>query len=93
MFRQFSDTERRKYATDNGWKFAPDESTGQNHAIPFRFDYVEDDSPSSVTEDFANNIEYFLFNPQRLMKVAPSTHNWIRTRFGDRFRVGKGAKK
>lgn len=93
LFRQFSTTDRRRYALENGWQLITNETTGQKHAAPFRFDYVEEDSTTSVTEDFSNNIEYFLFNPQKILKIAPSTHKWIQSKFGDRFKLGKGVKK
>lgn len=47
--------------------------------------YVEDDGKADPKEDFANNIEHFLFNPNGLKSTTPTAYQWIKWRFGDNF--------
>lgn len=49
--------------------------------------YVADDGRNSQTEDFANNIEFFLFDPAKLKKETPKVYQWIMGHFGDKFKV------
>lgn len=44
--------------------------------------YVEEDGINSPDEDFANNVEYYLFDPDKLKKVTPSAFDWIQTNYG-----------
>lgn len=85
VFRQIPNNLRRKYADEAGWIR---EGDGQSY-LPGRLDYVEEDGPSSVTEDFANNIEYFIFDRKKLQKTAPKVDTWIQKMFGDKLKVGK----
>jgi hypothetical protein len=57
-----------------------------------RLDYVEEDGPSSITEDFFNNIEYFIFERKKLQNTAPKVDAWIQKMFGDKLKVGKESK-
>lgn len=91
LFRQFPDVKRTDYATSTGWKIAISPTTGRYKFIPLRFDYVEEDGPESVTEDFANNIEYHLFEREKLRKTTPKAYDWFGKVFGDKLKLGKGA--
>jgi len=51
------------------------------------FGFVDDDGKISPTEDFANNVEYFLFEPAKLNAVTPGAYRWIEKHFGDRFKI------
>jgi len=46
--------------------------------VPMRDEFVEDDGKEGPNEDFANNIEYFLFRSQSLKMKAPKVYDWIR---------------
>lgn len=50
--------------------------------------FAESDGTISMTEDFANNVEYLLFDPQKLKALTPSLFAWLRTTLGDKFVVG-----
>ena len=54
--------------------------------------YIEDDGGSSHEEDYANNLEHFLYNPDKLKKVTPEAYAWIRKHFGESFKLKKGKK-
>lgn len=88
VFRQIPNDLRRKYADEAGWIRTGD---GQSY-LPGRLDYVEEDGPSSITEDFSNNIEYFIFDRKKLQKTAPKVDAWIQKMFSDKLKVGKGPK-
>ncbi len=46
--------------------------------------YVEKDGDFSPTEDFANNIEYYLFLPAILKSKTPTAFEWIKANLGDK---------
>lgn len=46
--------------------------------------YVEKDGDFSPSEDFANNIEYYLFHPTVLKSKTPAAFEWIKTHLGDK---------
>lgn len=54
--------------------------------------YVAEDGKISPEEDYANNIEYFLFEPEKLKEKTPAAYSWIKKHFGDKFKL-KGGKK
>lgn len=49
--------------------------------------FVQEDGKISPDEDFSNNIEYFLFESDKLKKVTPSAYDWIKRKFGDNFKL------
>jgi hypothetical protein len=53
--------------------------------FPNRDGFVEEDGKNSVDEDFANNIQYFLFNQSALKSKTPKVFDWISKRYGDKF--------
>jgi hypothetical protein len=55
--------------------------------------YVEDDGMESMTEDFSNNVEYYLFDPQTLERKTPKVYEWLKKKFGDNFKIARGAQK
>lgn len=55
-------------------------------------DYVEEDGKMSPSEDFANNLQYYLFHPEKLKRTNPNIFDWIKKRYGDKFSLGKNRK-
>jgi hypothetical protein len=92
LFRRVSDDTRKQYASSVGWKTVKNLRTGKNQFVMMRFNEVEADSSESVTEDFANNIEYYLFDRERLTKKVPEASGWIQKTFGGTFKLGKGVR-
>ena len=92
LYRKFSDTEKDQYRTAAEWLLVRKPGSGEYRLIPNRDDtaYVEDDGLESMTEDFSNNIEYFLFEPKTLQQKTPKVHEWISKKFSDSFKVVKG---
>lgn len=52
--------------------------------------YVRDDGRVSPEEDFANNLEFFLFEPETLKRLTPHAHRWIGEHFGVTFKLRPG---
>lgn len=42
------------------------------------------DGKESPTEDFSNNIEYFMFDVKKLKTFNPSIYEWIERTYGDK---------
>jgi hypothetical protein len=54
--------------------------------------YVADDGLASPEEDFANNVEFFLFDTKKLQKITPKAFEWINKHFSDKFKIGRCRK-
>ena len=54
--------------------------------------YIEEDGKLSHEEDYANNVEHFLYDPDNLKKVTLNAYDWIKKHFGGDFKL-KGSKK
>jgi hypothetical protein len=52
--------------------------------------YVAEDGRISPDEDFANNVEYFLYDPETLKTTTPHAYTWISKHFGANFKLGNG---
>jgi hypothetical protein len=89
MYRRLSDTEKDQYRVAAEWLLPRIPGTGEYQLIPNRDDaaYVEEDGSESMTEDFSNNVEYFLFEPKALQKKTPRVYEWIKKKFGDNFKA------
>ena len=46
--------------------------------------YIEPDGRSSFEEDFANNLEYFIYNSDKLKIITPSAYNWLNNKYGSK---------
>lgn len=90
-YGQLSDKEKQDYRLATGWhtELEPD---GKIYWNGRKDGYVEEDGRFSREEDYANNVEYFLYNPDKLKKVTPSAYDWIKKHFGESFKL-KGGKK
>lgn len=52
--------------------------------------FVEADGKMSADEDFANNIEYYLFEPSKLKNKSPNIQKWIQKKMGNKLKLEKG---
>lgn len=87
MYRIFSKKEKLDYSLKSGWNTEIEKNglvfwKPRNDAAN-----VEPDSKVSREEDFANNIEYFLFQPDLLQKKSPQAYQWIKDKFGDKLKL------
>ena len=85
-YRHLSPEDIKSYTEENGWN-NPKDVGGPNLWIPTRTNYVEPDGHDSPWEDYANNIQYFLFHPAKLRFVTPSAYDWIKHHFDDNFKI------
>lgn len=51
--------------------------------------FVADDGRVSPEEDFANNLEFFLFDTKNLKFKTLNAYNWIENHFGDKLKLRK----
>ncbi|WP_415062794.1 hypothetical protein [Bdellovibrio sp.] len=86
IYKDLSQEKRKDYGFTMNW------FSFQNKYISRMDGYVQDDGRESPEEDFANNIEYYLFEPGELKKVTPNAYRWIQTHFGDKFKLRKGSQ-
>lgn len=54
--------------------------------------YVEEDGRISPAEDYSNNIDHYLYKPDKLKKMTPKAYEWFKTHYGKDFLL-KGASK
>ena len=83
LYRSLPDEVKVQYQTATGWS---KQKLGGVTILSSRdkSKFVDQDGRALPEEDFANNIEYFMFHPKQLQKVTPSAYRWIKKRFGDR---------
>ena len=90
-YDELRETERRDYRHATGWHLELDPE-GTIFWAGRKVGYVEDDGKNSHEEDFANNVEYYLFRPEKLKKITPTTFDWIRKHFGENFKLQRAKK-
>lgn len=55
--------------------------------------FVKEDGKSSPEEDFANNMEFFVFERSRLKSMTPHAEKWFIKKYGDKINRGSGCAK
>ena len=89
-FIDLSEKERQDYRLAT--RYLPKiESDQKIYWVPRKVGYVAEDGKNSTTEDYANNIEYYLFDSDKLKTETPKAYDWIRKHFGSDFGL-KGKK-
>lgn len=82
-----SEEEKLSYQMATGWSDPKKYNLNLKGWIQRKNGYVRDSGKVSPNEDFANNIEYFLFFPEKLKTVTPSAHAWIKNHFHANFKL------
>ncbi len=90
-YEDLNERSRQDYRRATGWHMEL-EPNGKIFWVGRKDDYVEDDGKNSYEEDYANNLEHFLYNPDKLKKVTPSAYDWFKKRFGDKLKFKAGKK-
>ena len=80
-----SQTNQKGYEVAANWLAGPGDSTRPGRDAKT---FTEPDGMNSPEEDFANNVEYLLFDPQKLKTLTPSLLGWLRSFLGDKFVLG-----
>lgn len=73
----------KKYKETSGW-------SGVDGNGYRKGKFVEYDGKSSPEEDFANNVEYFLFDQVALKDKSPDILSWLQTNLGQMLHMEKG---
>ncbi len=81
-YRALSDADRNAYHMSTNWYEIKDKGWIQR-----KEGYVRESGKVFPTEDFANNVEYFLFEPEKLKVTTPHAYTWIKNYFGVNFEV------
>ncbi|MCM2322221.1 MAG: hypothetical protein NDJ90_03060 [Oligoflexia bacterium] len=95
-YRQLPNAAKNSYRVAAEWLLVRNPSLPGGYVfVPNRDPeaFVAEDGPETMTEDFSNNVEYFLFEPQVLHRKTPKVYDWIKAKFGDNFKLGRGDQK
>jgi hypothetical protein len=87
VYMNFPDSKRTSYEKDSDW-INLDVGGGKTITIPRHGrKFVEKDGELSPDEDFANNIEFYLFEPEALKEKSNAVYLWIQKTFGSDFKL------
>lgn len=75
-----------KYKKEFGWNSLKDGAYRNG-------EFVENDGKTSAEEDFANNIEYFVFDKEKLKEASKGIFNWINKNMKNRLKTEKGCNE
>jgi len=89
LYRHMSLNDLRTYNLAVGW-IVSKTPNGKQMFVTLRDQFVADDGVEGPSEDFSNNLEYFLFSPAELKAKNPRVYDWIQNKFGAKFKVAKG---
>ncbi len=80
LFLNFSKSEIKEYEMSLGWNVV---FKGQARSGPF----ISSGSRDNVDEDFANNIEYYLYSPEELKSKVPKAYSLILNKYSKNFKL------
>ena len=81
LFLNFSEAERRSYRDKMKWKtnlINPESRPGK---------FISPRAADSADEDFAENINFFLFEPDVLRAKVPDAYDWLTKKFSKAFKL------
>lgn len=84
-FKSFTNYQRIEYAHSTGWKIIKTKTGEEVFKAP-QCCFVKPGLKNSIDEDFATNIEYFLYQPDALKKINPTVYRWIEQHFDPSFK-------
>ena len=76
LYRHLSNEERKVYSNVAEWKEL--DVKGKKVLVNTRKTIIQPDSGVSPNEDFANNLEYYLFDKKALERKNPKIYQWIK---------------
>jgi hypothetical protein len=85
-YEELNLSEGSSYRSAAGWTSWMDKDRNV-FWIPRSKGFVKEDGQSKPGEDYANNIEYFLFEPELLKRKTPRVYDWIKSRYGDKLKI------
>lgn len=75
-----------EYRKISGWNSVKEENGHRSG------DFVDPDGKFSPEEDFANNLEFYLFEPKTLEEKSPDIFKWIKKKLGAQLKLEKGCQ-
>ncbi len=91
VYVDLPERERQDYRRAAGWALEM-ETDGNLYYYGRKTGYVEEDGKISPEEDYANNMEYFIFSPDKLKTITPNAYGWFSKKYGEKLKL-KGNKK
>ncbi len=89
IFRDFSDSQITAYKLVANWETALNHK-GVKVLRTSRKKFVAPDGDLGPDEDFANNMEYFIFDKNELALKTPRIMEWLDIEYGDKIKRGRG---
>ena len=89
IYRELSPKNKKEYGYGTNW--IPLDPLGLKF-LSRKDGFVQDDGRESPEEDFANNLEFFLFDPKDLEKLTPQASRWIKEHYHDNLKLRRGSK-
>ncbi|MDC0980250.1 hypothetical protein OAQ84_00795 [Bdellovibrionales bacterium] len=86
LFRSLSENDKRDFILSADWGI--EKKNKKAYIFPKTNKvFIQEDSRDSIDEDFANHLEYYLFKPKFLKLKSPEAFQWIKNKFGKKFKV------
>lgn len=92
LFMSSTKEQKRDYRLATGWKLEPGPDLIHVYWESRAEGYVEDDGRTSVEEDYANNLEYFIFAPDKLKVTTPMAYEWLKKEYGHKLELKREKK-
>lgn len=84
IYENASDKWKNGYRDALGWKL---NRYTQSYQPPKNREFVKSEGRDSPNEDFAINIDFYLFDPKQLRTTAPKAFEWIEKNFSKKFKL------
>lgn len=84
-YRTLKESEAINYRISTNWFIL--KTKGKSVQVSRKDGFVADDGRVSPEEDFANNVEFYLFEPNKLESTTPHGFAWIKKHFSDKFKT------
>lgn len=86
IYLSFTESERRNYGIAMKWPMS------RNGLLSRPGGFISSRAKDSVDEDFAENIDAFLFESDKLKDVVPTAYQWISRKFSKKFFLKMGCE-
>lgn len=75
LYGKMTEDEKLDYRMAAGWH--TEVESGKVYWLPRVTGYIEPDGIESAEEDYANNLEHFVHNSDKLKEISPKIYNWF----------------
>ncbi len=89
-YKNLSEKDQDSYQMATNWfDFGPDKSHPSWSNRRKDDEFVRPDSKLGPEEDFAVNVQTYLYDSEKLKKRVPHAYTWIKNHFSDNFKLGR----